>query len=84
MQAQLKSRWGHVFSFSGPILNGALSTKLINIIVQSHLYSLAELPAEILTGRKETDGLLRIPRGCLPLEQPACVEPGLSLMKGPY
>lgn len=50
-----------------------LSTKLINIIVQSHLFSRAELPAEIQTGRKDTDGLLRIPGVCLPLEQRACV-----------
>lgn len=50
-----------------------LSKKLINIIVQSHLFSRAELPAEIQTGRKDTDGLLRIPGVCLPLEQRACV-----------
>lgn len=61
-----------------------LSTKLINIIVQSHLFSLAELPAEIQTGQKETDGLLRIPRVYLPLEQQACVGPGLCLMKGTH
>lgn len=36
----------------------SLFTKLINIILQSHLYSQAELPAEIQTGQKETDGLL--------------------------
>lgn len=62
----------------------SLSTKLINIIVQSHLYSLAELPAEIQTGQKETDGLLRIPHVCLPLEQQACVEPELCPMRGAH
>lgn len=50
-----------------------LSTKLINIIVWSHLFSWGELPAEIQTGQKDTDGLLRIPGVCLPLEQQTCV-----------
>lgn len=86
MQAQLKSRWGPVFSFFffRAYFQWGLSTKLINIIVQSHLHSLAELPLEIQTGQKETDGLLRIPRVCLPLEQQACVGPGLCLMKGTH
>ena len=71
MRAQLKSHWGPAFSplflfFFSAYFEWGLSTKLINIIVQSHLYSLAELPAEIQTGQKETDGLLRIPRVCLP------------------
>lgn len=58
----------------GVYFEWGLSTKLINIIVQSHLFSRAELPAEIQTGRKDTDGLLRIPGVCLPLEQRACVQ----------
>lgn len=62
----------------------SLSTKLINIIVQSHLFSQAELPAESQTGQKETDGLLRIPHVCLPLEQRACVGPELCLMKAAH
>lgn len=85
MQVRLKSRWGPAFSsFFRAYFEWSLSTKLINIIVQSHLYSPAELPAEIQTGQKETDGLLRIPRVCLQLEQQACVEPGLCLMKGTH
>lgn len=68
----------------GVYFEWALSTKLINIIVQSHLFLLAELPGEIQTGPKETDGLLRISHVCLPLEQQACVGAGLCLMKGAH
>lgn len=50
-----------------------LSAKLINIIVQSHLFSWGELPAEIQTGQNDTDVLLRILGVCLPLEQRTCV-----------
>ncbi len=86
MRAQLKSQWGPCFFplFFRAYFEWGLSTKLINIIVQSHLYSLAELPAEIQTGQEETDGLLRIPRVCLPLEQLACVGPELCFMKGTH
>lgn len=62
-----------LFSLFGFYFEWGLSTKLINVIVQSHLFSRAELPAEIQTCRKDTDGLLRIPGVCLPLEQRACV-----------
>lgn len=52
MRVQLQSQWSPLFF---PLLfrlcfEWSLSTKLINIIVQSHLFSLAELPAEIQTG----------------------------------
>lgn len=63
-----------LFSLWVGILNGAFLQKLINIIVQSHLFSRGELPAEIQTGQKDTDGLLRIPGVCLPLEQRTCVQ----------
>lgn len=88
MRVQPKSCWSPVFFFLSPLrgvyFEWALSTKLINIIVQSHLFSLAELPGEIQTGSKETDGLLRISHVCLPLEQQACVGAGLCLMKGTH
>lgn len=63
-----------LFSLRVGIFNGAFLQKLINTTVQSHLFSRGELPAEIQTGQKDTDGLLRIPGVCLPLEQRTCVQ----------